>query len=342
MMQRNEDLDFLKGLGICFVVLGHCITSALEANNYILYCIKKSIYTFHMPLFFIVSGYIQGLRRYRFSDFKGFSVNQARKYFLPYLVWSFILYLFYFLLNSLYPKVITEQISLNPVIMLRDILLYNVKTGNVLWFVYILFLISVISCLLHNLIRNKYVNIGFLAAVLLAGFLANSALGEQAFVLKRFLVMWIYYELGVFIGKYITDINLKANLIFSLCLAVIYAVAFKYYLITGGLIASSLKVICALTGVYILYSLSQYSNTRFYRLFNYLGKKTSIIYYLHNPYFVLIPMTGLTTYVSLNYFAAIIISFFIGIILPLILGDYVVNKVNLLKFIFLGEKVWAK
>ena len=46
---RLEWIDALRGLGILLVVLGHVPPS---------YYIEKAIYGFHMPLLFILSGYL--------------------------------------------------------------------------------------------------------------------------------------------------------------------------------------------------------------------------------------------------------------------------------------------
>lgn len=46
---RIDSLDILKGIGIILVVVGHMIGNQLY--------IRPWIYAFHMPLFFMVSGY---------------------------------------------------------------------------------------------------------------------------------------------------------------------------------------------------------------------------------------------------------------------------------------------
>ncbi len=341
-IQHNEDLDFLKGVGICMVVLGHCITSALEANNHILHIIKEIIYTFHMPIFFIVSGYIQGLRHYDIRRFKKFGFSQTRKYLLPYFVWSLTLYLFYYLLKTVNPGVIPERLTLNPIGVFRDIFLFKVLTGNVLWFVYILFIVTVVSYLVHSFMSNKYINLIFLLAVLIGGFLANNFISNQLFVPKRFLVVWIYYEIGVFIARYFSNKEFRANLLLNCVLVALYAIAFKFYTISYGFIGNSLKVLCALTAVFVLYSLSKYKNNVVYRILNYLGKRTAAIYYMHNPYIVLISVTAMTGYANLNFVPAIVIAFSLGILVPLILQELLFNKVGLLKGVFFGDKVWAK
>ena len=52
---RNVAIDALKGLGILLMVIGH---SNLPFN------LRGLIFVFHMPLFFIVSGYLYKERSY--------------------------------------------------------------------------------------------------------------------------------------------------------------------------------------------------------------------------------------------------------------------------------------
>lgn len=46
---RYSSLDIAKGLGIILVVLGHIIPENIWA--------RSIIYSFHMPLFFLISGF---------------------------------------------------------------------------------------------------------------------------------------------------------------------------------------------------------------------------------------------------------------------------------------------
>ena len=57
-MQRIRFFDIAKGVAILAVILGH---SAIEANDFIpsytAQIILSFCFSFHMPLFFILSGY---------------------------------------------------------------------------------------------------------------------------------------------------------------------------------------------------------------------------------------------------------------------------------------------
>ncbi len=335
-MQHNGDLDFLKGIGIMFVVLGHCLTTAIVTKYSTLRIVKDIIYTFHMPLFFIVTGYLYGLRTFNLENLKKFGFHQVKKLFVPYFVWSVLLYLFYFLLNQVVSGITPEHISLNPINMVTDIMTFRVVTGNVLWFTYILFLITVISYFIHSIIKSKALNIMFIIIVFLFGYLANIYIPNEIIVIKLFLVMWIYYEIGMFIGIYVKDINLKANALIITVLVGLYAGFSIWSANLSGIFARALDLLCTLIAVFIFYSLSKYNNSRFYRFFNYLGKKTMYIYYLHNPYIVLILVTALTTYTQINVIAAVTASLFFGIMIPLAVGE-VLNRISVIKLVLFGE-----
>lgn len=61
MNQRIKWIDFVKGFLILTVMLGY----TLGCPN----IIKVYIYSFHMPLFFILSGYTLSIEKYLFSSF---------------------------------------------------------------------------------------------------------------------------------------------------------------------------------------------------------------------------------------------------------------------------------
>lgn len=61
--QRNVYLDIVKAFTIICVVIGHCIQSGsgayfFTAMMYFENAIFKIIYTYHMPLFMVISGYL--------------------------------------------------------------------------------------------------------------------------------------------------------------------------------------------------------------------------------------------------------------------------------------------
>lgn len=69
---REAWLDILKGIGIVLVVAGHVTTHAT---------LQQTIYLFHMPLFFALSGYL-----HRPRPMRGLAKQKLRQLAVPYLV----------------------------------------------------------------------------------------------------------------------------------------------------------------------------------------------------------------------------------------------------------------
>lgn len=79
MTERIEWIDTVKGIGILLVLIGHC---ALPTGSY--------IYMFHMPLFYIVNGYLWNYPKYSSMSSSVFITRKFKSYLIPYLKISII------------------------------------------------------------------------------------------------------------------------------------------------------------------------------------------------------------------------------------------------------------
>lgn len=91
--KRIAYIDAAKGIGIMLVVIGHfCPNGAWDIIPFTHMSVTKWIYSFHMPFFYMVSGFA-GKRRV-FRDLRGFC-EFAEKifvgYFIPYLLMMLVL-----------------------------------------------------------------------------------------------------------------------------------------------------------------------------------------------------------------------------------------------------------
>jgi fucose 4-O-acetylase-like acetyltransferase len=71
MTNKNPTLDIAKGIAIILVVYGHVIQHSMEpwsAQDFFLNPVFKIIYTFHMPLFVFISGYLMAYSLNRKSE----------------------------------------------------------------------------------------------------------------------------------------------------------------------------------------------------------------------------------------------------------------------------------
>lgn len=82
-------IDLARGVGIFLVVLGH----VAKMPNFIgLY-----IYTFHIPLFFFLSGYL--FNPLKFKNTADFLLSRARRLVWPYSLFSVLSFLFFLVIN---------------------------------------------------------------------------------------------------------------------------------------------------------------------------------------------------------------------------------------------------
>jgi len=93
-MERDRSFDMAKGLGILLVILGHIPTVPYE--------LKKIIYSFHMPLFFFISGYLYNSMKYNSFTLVQFIKSRFHKFIVPYFTIGFICF---FLFGVIYPLI---------------------------------------------------------------------------------------------------------------------------------------------------------------------------------------------------------------------------------------------
>jgi acyltransferase len=98
MQKRIEWIDRAKTLGIFLVILGHFLSQEDQEG-----ILRKSIYLFHMPLFFFISGYLFHVKE---NNFRSFLSNNFKSLIIPYITLNVIALFF------LLPYYIIQEIDL--------------------------------------------------------------------------------------------------------------------------------------------------------------------------------------------------------------------------------------
>lgn len=149
-INRNYTIDILKGEGILLMILGH----TLVCPN-----IKIWIYGFHMPLFFILSGYVFNDTKWFQKGFKKFIQSRLKYLIIPYCCFFFI---------NLGIKLLTDLIGseFSPDDMLKYIILgggysYDIFMPNCapIWFLTTLFCSSILFWFLTKLKNTNIKNV---------------------------------------------------------------------------------------------------------------------------------------------------------------------------------------
>lgn len=189
MEKRIVWLDIIKGILITLVVLGHSIGCArLQLNQqFINDYFWKLIYSFHMPAFMAVSGYVAYRNKRISADIaSGLSVifRRFRQLMIPFLLWSVALFFVRHNVEHYYDYILIPNLSL--------------------WFLWALFFISAIFILadwLSARMRSPQIVLMVVVAVLLVGLMLivpNAKLLGIEYVSYYF----IFYTLGYYMHKY--------------------------------------------------------------------------------------------------------------------------------------------
>lgn len=126
-------LDALKGFLIVLVILGHVIQSSI--SDYQHNVLFRLIYSFHMPLFFLISGYLT----YRGKYDENLVPKRFVQCIIPFISWAFLLPV---LENGIWDLPRTVNTLLYP--------------DNGLWFLYNLFFYCVMVNLSERWASGKF------------------------------------------------------------------------------------------------------------------------------------------------------------------------------------------
>jgi len=123
-----KEIDVLKGVGILLVILGH-----LKVPH----DLSKFIFSFHMPLFFFISGFV-----FKSKDYWPFTVDKFKRIMIPYYVFSALSFFLYYVSNTGNSNLTVKDFILGTLLGISNdfYLAWNV----VLWFLPSLFFINVL------------------------------------------------------------------------------------------------------------------------------------------------------------------------------------------------------
>lgn len=123
MKKRNEQIDVARGIAILLVILGHSFYSIEDPLN-------KIILSFHMPLFFFLSGIVAKIRDKETGGGR-FILGKLKTILLPQVLLGMVSYIYYGLFT-----VVMKGGSLKEVDFLYQFWRY--------WFLQVLFLVVII------------------------------------------------------------------------------------------------------------------------------------------------------------------------------------------------------
>lgn len=221
LAQKNTNnriawLDQLKGFGIILMVYGHNFPA-----------LEEYIYSFHMPLFFIIAGIFHP-KKINIPTIK----KRFRQILLPYFLWSFILFGFWLFIGRKFGESVHLDLSITKNFIgiffaQGDINFMN--WGIPMWFLPTIFLTFLLFGLILK-IKNTILQYSVLVMSIVLGFLiANFCRVYLFWSLDVALVSLFFYSFGFYAKDFIKSNNNKGVL--SLLILGVIHVAVSLFLL---------------------------------------------------------------------------------------------------------------
>jgi fucose 4-O-acetylase-like acetyltransferase len=332
---RNQTVDALKGYAIILVVLGHVIENSIYQSDH--NRIYELIYSFHMPLFMFLSGYIIfGTVKKPASKWLW---SKVERLLIPFFIW--------FLIWSIFGQFDFIKLSFINVWsgvqahLLNDV----VDPLTTPWFLLVLFMFYCILLVINYL--EKY--LGYFVYIWIFLFLCIQPAHDAWLIFLRWY--YAFFFIGYLIAEHrdkLPMINAKVKLILTLIFCGSFITLFslypnRQYIYMAGVTLPApfaFKFSIAWLGIAASYALiSWFRNKWIIRPLSYLGLYTLDIYVLH----VILIKCGLRIYSAvflswnLGIYPAVIFVTLFALLLSLGVSR-VLRFCPILKYVLFGSK----
>jgi acyltransferase len=185
-------MDNARAIGIILIVYGHTQCG---------YFGKAFIYSFHVPLFFFLSGYLLKESNLNVPLFS-FLTNNLKRLIVPYLAFWSLSYLLWLPTRAMRTAAIHSSVSLmDPVFGLFYGIEENLYVNYALWFFPCLFVTRLAFWFLHNRLNSKLIIIAITLAPTLGIFIHGILPCRFPWGIDSALVALIFYGHGYNIAR---------------------------------------------------------------------------------------------------------------------------------------------
>ncbi|MGG7152312.1 acyltransferase family protein [Clostridium neonatale] len=322
-----KEINIIRGIVVLFVLLGHSFPDfETGMTHFYALLITRFCYSFHMGLFFIISGFLETSKLLCLEvNFKLELIKKAKRLLVPYLVYSFV---------TLGLKQIFNVYANNS-FSIKDVwkIFIGINPNGGLWFLWALFLIWGIAFCMFRYFKNIYflIMLGIILHILNLFF----SFGFLYPILRYF----VFYTIGMIIYKNYPKYKnmLKTNIILpiiSLCIVMFFSV-----LSSLGIIKEQFYLISSLFGSYAIWNISiriSAKDSFINKMFNLFGDYSYDLYLL--SYFAQMSVrTIFARMFNLEYWIVVLLMFVFGIIFPYVLSKYFLRKNKYTSLFFLGK-----
>jgi fucose 4-O-acetylase-like acetyltransferase len=184
---RIDWLDYAKGIGIFWVVLGHILRGlggSVLPQSALLQAIDQWIYAFHIPLFFFISGLFA--ERLAVKPFSQVVLNRVQVIIYPYVFWSVL-------------QEVLRIVTGSSVISITDLWRIAYEPVMQFWFLYVLAIASFTHAVLRKCRLSPAAIFG-LCLLLYVAHILKINFGDWG-VIYMLRINLLYFGLGAWMGQ---------------------------------------------------------------------------------------------------------------------------------------------
>lgn len=305
--ERLTFLDIAKGIGILFVVLGHIYAFNPNIKNGLF---VVWIYSFHMPLFFIISGMLLKYKKTDESIVK-FMFKRVKGLLVPYFVFSIF---------TIAVLLLTEGATTSMLIFYikRTIAGIGIDT---LWFLPALFFSECIFILAKKVLKKDWLVILTVFLIYVLGNFLTNYDGMIIIFLTRIFIAIGFITVGYYGFELIKEKDLPVSMLIIILIAQITLSKVNGFVDLNNIVLNNvvLYVINSILGSYIILEISK--KIKLNELV-YFGKNSLIIMVIHlNLIYLFRKYVKLDVF---NYVGGMFLFCLMLMILPGII--YIINK----------------
>lgn len=325
---NNLSVSYTKAIGIILVVLAHAMNSES--------IVFKTIYAFHMPLFFIMSGYC--FKTKYLNDFKTFFKRRITGIYLPFVLFSlpFLLLHNLFVGCNIYSEaqgIYDWKEILWVISRITTRMSHNEQLLCVFWFLKELFWGSLIFYGMLKLTKNKKLLTALILVIL------TFCTRFYNFRVPYFTITFVSFYASAFIslGYILKEYESKLSKWWTVLLSV-SAIAFEVYMwgtstMNVTMVSLIPYLLSGCAGTFLILKLSEWLSNLFgnrLRLLEYIGNHSLSIMALHFLSFKIVslliiwlyqlPVTSLAEFPVIedyNWSLWVFVYTIIGVVLPL-------------------------
>lgn len=312
------------------VVIGHFFPESIATQSY--RNLRTMIYSFHMPLFMIISGYLysSSKKTVSFSEYIKFVKHKATRLIMPY----FFISISVLLIKVVFQNFVILEHPVSSDFIFQLLFLPMGGFATFLWFIYTLFIIFMIVPLLERFLNN-YLILLVLSIILYFIYM------PKVFCLNLVVKYLPFFIVGILIKK--TYYKKNHVLIISLVSLDILTMLLTFLSITENgkfFLRSGLSLTTALSVSLAIWWLSKYMIRL--KILSHslilLGTYSSSIYLFHTSAMASAKLL-LSDFMKINtvcFYISVLIICSIGIAIPILLTEIIFNRSKILSKLFLG------